>query len=102
MSSSIRRSDCGAVRASAAVGSSAPRPDWFREPSSFGEALPRVVLGRWVAAGGLLALALFPSSPEAQRPRERRATVGARVVSSADGARRYPNGLRLCAGGDVT
>ena len=64
--------------------------------------MPPVALGRWVAAGGLLALALFPSLADAQRSAERRRASRGRVVSSADGARRYPYGLRLCAGGDVT
>jgi hypothetical protein len=59
--------------------------------------LPLVVLGLRVAAGGLLALALLPSTTDAQRPGERRDTLAARAPSP-----RYPNGVRLCAGGDVT
>jgi capsule synthesis protein PGA_cap len=65
--------------------------------------LPPVVLIRWVAAGGLLAFTLVPSISGAQRPGERRDTTRTSVASSSDAARpRYPNGVRLCAGGDVT
>jgi poly-gamma-glutamate capsule biosynthesis protein CapA/YwtB (metallophosphatase superfamily) len=65
--------------------------------------LPPVVGIRWVAAGGLLAFALVPSISDAQRPGARRDTTGGRVASTAVAPRpRYPNGVRLCAGGDVT
>jgi poly-gamma-glutamate capsule biosynthesis protein CapA/YwtB (metallophosphatase superfamily) len=47
-------------------------------------------------------LAVFPLSPEAQDRARRRSEPGRTVVSSADGASRYPYGVRLCAGGDVT
>jgi poly-gamma-glutamate capsule biosynthesis protein CapA/YwtB (metallophosphatase superfamily) len=65
--------------------------------------LPPVVAIRWVAAGGLLAFALLPSISDAQRPGERGDTTRGRIASTDDVPRpRYPNGVRLCAGGDVT
>ncbi|MDQ3950835.1 MAG: CapA family protein [Gemmatimonadota bacterium] len=65
--------------------------------------MPLVVVDRWVTAGGLLALAFLPSASDAQRPGERRDARDVRATSSVGGPRpRYPNGVRLCAGGDVT
>jgi hypothetical protein len=73
------------------------------EPPSVGEALLPVVSVRSVATGGLLALALVPSISDAQQPSQRRDSTGARLASTVEGPRpRYPNGVRLCAGGDVT
>jgi hypothetical protein len=65
--------------------------------------LPPVVVGRWIAAGGLLAVASLPSTADPQRLGARRDAVEARGAWGAAGTRpRYPNGVRLCAGGDVT
>jgi hypothetical protein len=65
--------------------------------------LPPVVVGRWAAAGGLVALAVLPSISGAQAPGERRDTLDARAASGASRpSPRYPYGVRLCAGGDVT
>jgi hypothetical protein len=64
--------------------------------------LPPVVIGRWIAAGGLVALGLTPSLPGAQRADGRRDTLGSAATSAAPARPRYPYGLRLCAGGDVT
>ncbi|MDQ3995892.1 MAG: CapA family protein, partial [Gemmatimonadota bacterium] len=60
--------------------------------------MPPVARGRWVAAGGILALLFLPPYSDAQRPGERRDTL----VPGAELRPRYPNGVRLCAGGDVT
>jgi hypothetical protein len=65
--------------------------------------LPPVVAGRRAVAGGLVALAFLSSAAGAQSPDVRPEWLGARLVSSANGAQaRYPYGVRLCAGGDVT
>ncbi|MFN2566038.1 MAG: CapA family protein [Gemmatimonadaceae bacterium] len=65
--------------------------------------MPPVAIGRYVVAGGLVVLALVPSVPSAQRPRGGAGAIDSRVPVNAGGARaRYPYGVRLCAGGDVT
>jgi hypothetical protein len=52
-----------------------------------------------VAAGGILALLFLSPPSDAQRPGERRDTL---PPPGAELRPRYPNGVRLCAGGDVT
>jgi poly-gamma-glutamate capsule biosynthesis protein CapA/YwtB (metallophosphatase superfamily) len=65
--------------------------------------LPPVAHVRSLVAGGLFAFALLPSLSDAQRPAERGDTGRGRIASTDDAPRpRYPNGVRLCAGGDVT
>jgi hypothetical protein len=64
--------------------------------------LPPVVVGRWIATGGLLAIAFLPSTADAQLPGGRRDALDVARTASASPRPRYPYGIRLCAGGDVT